>query len=673
MGLGFVIFVHELGHFLVAKACGVQCDKFYVGFDVPIGFGKYKISSLWKVQWGETEYGIGTIPLGGYVKMLGQDDNPSNADEEGDRTKITTTNEAGEEVEVVNPRSYTAKNVPQRMAIISAGVIFNLISGVIFATIAYNMGVSYTPCELSLTQPGSPAWVAGLSPGDEILSLTADRETREHLRFSKDLMLAVVVAGEDGELPVTVKKRDGEVIDYTISPYKMNKDAKMPILGVSPMSTLKLRGPSPVLTNLNGSAFDEPITAGDTLLSVNGETFDNYLDYQAYVANHPYDELKYVIETKDEDSSGTSTYNLDFAPQAFRSTGLVMEMTPVLHVRKGSPADNDEGIQVGDIIQSIQGKPVGDPATLPSRETRWAGETIEVVVHRKSEDLTLRIDTIKPESYARIYDLGSEMALHSLGITYSITNVVAEVIPDSSAAKAGLKSGCKIMEIEFIASNDEKKELEKSLGYKDNIYKVHTKEIPWQAIQSRIQMGAADTELEIVYQNSDEAKAKTIKLTPVASETEFIAYRGLSFQSKQEIHTAQSVGEAFFLGRREVWEGMGQVITVLKKLATGQLSPTNLGGPGTIIAVATMESSEGPARLLLFLTLISANLAVVNFLPIPVLDGGHMMFLSYEGLRGKPMNEEIQFKLTLVGLVMVLTLMVCVIGLDINRFLPWFL
>ena len=118
---------------------------------------------------------------------------------------------------------------------------------------------------------------------------------------------------------------------------------------------------------------------------------------------------------------------------------------------------------------------------------------------------------------------------------------------------------------------------------------------------------------------------------------------------------------------------MGQVITVLKKLATGKLAVTNLGGPGTIIAVAAMESSEGPARLLLFLTLISANLAVVNFLPIPVLDGGHMMFLTYEGIRGKPMNEQIQFKLTLLGLVMVLTLMVCVIGLDINRFLPWFL
>ena len=65
-----MIFVHELGHFLVAKACGVKCEKFYIGFD--IGGSK-----LFKFQWGETEYGIGILPLGGYVKMLGQDDNPA--------------------------------------------------------------------------------------------------------------------------------------------------------------------------------------------------------------------------------------------------------------------------------------------------------------------------------------------------------------------------------------------------------------------------------------------------------------------------------------------------------------------------------------------------------------------------------------------------------------------
>ena len=80
VGLGFVIFVHELGHFAVAKLCGVKCEKFYLGFDI----GGLK---LCKFHRGETEYGIGILPLGGYVKMLGQEDNPARLREEIERAK----------------------------------------------------------------------------------------------------------------------------------------------------------------------------------------------------------------------------------------------------------------------------------------------------------------------------------------------------------------------------------------------------------------------------------------------------------------------------------------------------------------------------------------------------------------------------------------------------------
>ena len=81
LGLGMVIFVHELGHFAVAKACGVKCEKFYLGFDI---FGL----KLLRFRYGETEYGIGILPLGGYVKMLGQEDNPTKAAEEMQRAKL---------------------------------------------------------------------------------------------------------------------------------------------------------------------------------------------------------------------------------------------------------------------------------------------------------------------------------------------------------------------------------------------------------------------------------------------------------------------------------------------------------------------------------------------------------------------------------------------------------
>ena len=89
IGLGFVIFVHELGHFLVAKLCGVKCEKFYLGFDIA-GL------KLCKFRWGETEYGIGILPLGGYVKMLGQEDNPAKLREEMERAKAEGRGASGE-------------------------------------------------------------------------------------------------------------------------------------------------------------------------------------------------------------------------------------------------------------------------------------------------------------------------------------------------------------------------------------------------------------------------------------------------------------------------------------------------------------------------------------------------------------------------------------------------
>ena len=86
-----------------------------------------------------------------------------------------------------------------------------------------------------------------------------------------------------------------------------------------------------------------------------------------------------------------------------------------------------------------------------------------------------------------------------------------------------------------------------------------------------------------------------------------------------------------------------------------------------IAAAAGSEASQGIPRLLLFLTLLSANLAILNFLPIPALDGGHMVFLAAEGVTGKPVDERLQGTLTLIGVACLLALMVFVFANDIGR------
>ena len=104
------------------------------------------------------------------------------------------------------------------------------------------------------------------------------------------------------------------------------------------------------------------------------------------------------------------------------------------------------------------------------------------------------------------------------------------------------------------------------------------------------------------------------------------------------------------------------VVKVVRQVTTGGIPVTQLGGPGTSAVAATAEARQGTSRLLLFLTLLSATQAIVNFLPIPFLDGGHMVFLLYEGIRGKPPNEKVFMTLTLVGFAFILGLMLFVVG-----------
>ncbi len=110
VALGLVIFVHELGHFTVAKLCGVKCEKFYLGFDV-------NGMKLWHRQWGETEYGIGIVPLGGYVKMLGQDDNPVRAAEERERARRSPRRAPREPTVRPRARRRSALPLPTRCAL----------------------------------------------------------------------------------------------------------------------------------------------------------------------------------------------------------------------------------------------------------------------------------------------------------------------------------------------------------------------------------------------------------------------------------------------------------------------------------------------------------------------------------------------------------------------------
>ena len=157
-------------------------------------------------------------------------------------------------------------------------------------------------------------------------------------------------------------------------------------------------------------------------------------------------------------------------------------------------------------------------------------------------------------------------------------------------------------------------------------------------------------------------------LEPFYSDQFFYPARRVHTKPLSLVRTAESWSEAWSLGYVETEVSVKKVFAVLQRLFTGHISYRSLGGPIMIIRAAGSEASEGLARLLVFLTFLSANLAVLNFLPIPALDGGHMLFLIAEGVRGKPLNERLQVTLTLIGVGCLLSLMVLVFTLDIQRF-----
>jgi regulator of sigma E protease len=190
----------------------------------------------------------------------------------------------------------------------------------------------------------------------------------------------------------------------------------------------------------------------------------------------------------------------------------------------------------------------------------------------------------------------------------------------------------------------------------------------WPALLAEVQFVPADTEVELVVGRDDNSIQRKVKIVPRPVDGVNLAQRGFVFEPIERIRKADTFAQQVNYGFDETVEALTMVFRFLQKLGT-QVPVTMLGGPGTIAVAAGAHASQGLPSLLIFLTMLSANLAVINFLPIPLLDGGHMVFLAYEGVRGRPASEKFVLALHMAGFVFIIGLMVFVIGLDVQRLL----
>jgi regulator of sigma E protease len=668
LGLGFVIFVHELGHFVVAKLCGVKCEKFYLGFDI----GGLKFC---KFRWGETEYGIGILPFGGYVKMLGQEDNPARLKEELERSKqssIVATDTAAAQDALYNPRSFLAKSIPKRMAIISAGVIMNVIFAFLMAVVAFWVGVEQTPCIVGVIFPGAPAWQADLRVGDEVLEIAG----RKMSQF-RDLQTAISLGNIDSEkgVPMLVH-RPGikEPLTITVKP---DHSYGAPMIGVSNGKTTQLmtnritwlvQKRYPVLPGSIAAKAEPEFCNGDTIVKIDETPIVDYAQLESVLARKADKKIAVIVERRGVEADGKRSKTLErvtisVAPNPMRTLGLVMKIGEVTAVQAGSPAAV-AGILPGDVIRKIDGRDIADPMMLPY-QLRGEGKIVELTIQREASKtpIVVSLRLRNPQQICPPEMVNSPLEIPSLGIAYRVLNRVDRVVEDSPAAKAGLLPEDSVVRITLLPPSKE------SLGtlqidQPEATIPFSEKERNWPSFFNALQNVLPGTTVQLTVLRQD--KEKTVKLTPVEAAEWFNPDRGFIFEPLMIAHKPKTLGEAMKLGGQETLDSLTLVFHTLRALGKNQVSPRNLGGPVMIVRMAVQHADEGMARLLLFLTMLSANLAILNFLPIPVLDGGLMMFMIYEGIRGKPANEHVQMVLTYIGLVFIILLMVWCLGLDLG-------
>ena len=685
LGLGFVIFVHELGHFLAAKICGVKCEKFYVGFDVPIKIGPVQLpSKLIHFQWGETEYGVGLIPLGGYVKMLGQEDYPTgNADEEAERIKVETEGEDGETRIALDPRSYAAKSVPQRMLIISAGVIMNVIFAVLMAAVAYKLGVKYSTCLVGGTAAGDPAWVAGIEPGDLITRIGDEGEESEYLRFMYDLKIKVIAEGFGKESPTPVEftlKRRGQSQKVLIAPNRRGPDRKALVtIGIFATRSTTIESEMATAPFSAAEKTKPGIKPGDRVIKFNGKALDDSLanklgeipsiELQALLTRNANKDVTLTV-LRTSDTGKTTEVDLVVPREARMWLGITPTFGPIVAIRDESPAAA-AGLRAGDIILTAQGEPAGDPLTLPLRTI--GDEQIELTVRRKGVTEPFAVTVAATGNEQRDLGLSELIGWDRIGVAYKVEPVVSAVAAGSDAEKQGVQVGDELLRFELeprsekpIAGTD-KTPHEWAIELFGKTYgktREFDKDLSWGSMSEWVQVIPPGMQVRLKVKRGK--KEEDVKLLPVIQPDSFATNRGIVFSSFDRVRTAESVGDAFSLGARETKERLAEVWMILTHLLRGNISTKNLGGPIRIAAAANQETKQGLPRLLIFLTMLSANLAILNALPFPVLDGGHFTFLLWEGIARRPVPERLQMAASMVGLIALLLLMAYVFFNDIT-------
>lgn len=556
--LGGVIAVHEFGHFLFAKWAGIRVDTFSIGFG----------PRLFARKFGETEYCLSLIPLGGFVKIYGQD-----------------PEELENDPNPAPDRAFSRKSLPRKISVLFGGPLFNYFLAVLIFAFLAVIGVQKFPAAATRVVFDTPAYHAGLRSGDVIQSVGGqETHTFEDVldqiakHPEQSVKFAILREGRQLDLDVKVQK------EHSFTPYGEEADAG-------------------TLEGLDAVA-REPVVA-------------------TTLKQHPW---------------------------GFRNGDRITQF-------EGAPVRSWEEFekQLSLALQS-------SPATLHFQVLRDGKETVPL----QSPDI--RPILAKLGAKRELFEFLERAELQSPEL------FVAEVVPDTPAHAAGVKVGDRFLSVngQKVYSFEHLRGVIQSAG--DALAKSAKITGNPPALEKALRLeierdGARQTLISAIHSQ----KGKDPLGDTIVSYTIGIQSAGKPMMPPNMLlERTFNPFKALWIGVSETTENTVMTAVGLKKLLFGEVSAKSVGGPIMIGKLAgDTFASRGWRDFLRIMAIISISLGVFNLIPVPILDGGHIVFAVIESMRGRPLSHRVQQTALKVGLSLILLLMVFALYNDISRVLPF--
>jgi regulator of sigma E protease len=504
----------------------------------------------------------------------------------------------------------------QRLLFYAGGIMANFIFAFLIIPLLFYAGVPFISPTVGAVQANSPAWQAGLLPDDVVTAING-REVHGFRHISSGIALAE----RDAALKISVL-RDGSEMLLTLQP-QFDESKGFSTIGIAPAYDLSLAATSGIAK-----------TMGDynQLVAINGINIHSAMGSQLALLSLSTGLQQFTLsgvnasgERRDFMFESNEYFNQDVvAPAQLGVTVLAQQVSAA----RGVFADV---LDVGSKVIAVNGVPI-------TQQT----ELLAVVETNTSQSLTFVV--VSPEQQIREIELPA-LSSYQIQLDLSLDandDLAFFVHPQSAAYQAGLRSGCSILRANTTAIQ-KMSDLRTVIGNNPD-----GQSIRFSVLQA------------------DSLSAVDIDVTPAPiPQLDF----GLLLSPKPTTVVARQPFHAIALGFREAKSMIGEVATTAKRLFTGEVASKNMGGIISIGVMTNTFASQGLISLLFFLCLISVNLGVLNFIPIPALDGGHIVFALYEIVTRRKVSIGVQNVFQIVGVVLVLSLLVFVTSNDIQRLL----